>query len=576
MAQASEHPSVVEPDGAGDLALRPWLGAYPAGVDWAEPIAPMPVFRLLDDAVARHPERICIDFLDKRLSYAEVGGLADRAAKGLQDLGVGPGVKVGLMLPNSPYFVVLYYAVLKAGGTVVNFNPLYAEREIEHQLVDSDTDIIAALDLAAHYDKLAPLLKRTRLSRVIVCSLSQALPFPRNWLMALAMRGQLATVPKDDRHIAFETLIDNDGIFARPAIDPERALAVLQYTGGTTGVPKGAMLTHANVHANAVQAGRWFAAAHAGADGEGQRMLGVLPLFHVFAMTIVMNWSLHAGAEMILLPRFHLDQLVKTIHKKKPTAMAVVPTLLTAIAGYPKLKRYDLGSLKFCMSGGAPLPAELRREFERLTGARVVEGYGLSESSPVITCNPLDRDGKAGSVGLPFPRTTIEIVDLEPPRRKLGVGLKGEICAAGPQIMAGYWKRPEESAVTLANGRLHTGDIGYIDPDGFVFIVDRLKEIIIASGFKVYPRIVEEAIYGHPAVAECAVVGIKDPYRGETVKAFVALKAGFALDAGELERFLADKLSAIEIPKAIEFRASLPKTDIGKILKRALLEPSKE
>ncbi len=545
----------------------PWLASYPAGVDWAAPIAPAPVHRLLEDAVARHPGRPCIDFLDKRWTYRELGRLVDRAAKGLIGLGVGPGSKVGLFLPNSPYFVILYYAVLKAGGTVVNYNPLCAEREVEHQIEDSDTDIMAALDMASHQDKLAALLGRTRLKRLVVCPLADALPFPKNWLMPLVMRGQIAPMPADERYVSFKALIDNDGVFPAPAIEPERTVALLQYTGGTTGVPKGAMLTHANVHANAIQCGRWFA----GAGIEGQpRMLGVLPLFHVFAMTTVMNWSLHAGAEMILLPRFRLDQLVKTIHKKRPNAMAAVPTLLTAIVGFPKLARYDTSSLKFCISGGAALPTELRQDFERLTGARVVEGYGLSEASPVVCCNPLDGTGKPGSIGLPFPRTVVETVSTEQPGRVMPAGEKGEICITGPQVMRGYWKRPEDSAAALRGGRLHTGDVGYIDADGYVFIVDRLKEMINAGGYKVYPRVVEDAIYGHPAVRECAVIGVPDPYRGQTVKAFVALHPGRHVSAEELAAFLADKLSAIEMPKAIEFRQSLPKTAIGKIQKTAL------
>ncbi len=572
-ASAIDRPARNAGASVGAEAARPWLAAYPAGLDWAAPIPPAPAYRLLDDAVLLHGERPCLDFLDKTWSFAEVGRLVDRAAKGLVDLGVRPGAKVGLFLPNTPYFVILYHAVLKAGGTVVNYNPLYAERELAHQIEDSDTDIVAALDMASHQAKLDGLLGSTRLRRLVVCPMAEILPFPRNWLLPLAMRGEIVRVGEDERHVAFKTLVDNDGRFEAPAIDPLHAVALLQYTGGTTGVPKGAMLTHANVYANAQQCARWFA----GAEQDGQpRMLGVLPLFHVFAMTTVMNWSLAAGAETILLPRFRLDQLVKTIHKKRPTAMAAVPTLLTAIAHFPRLARYDLTSLRFCISGGAPLPAELRKEFERATGARVVEGYGLSEASPVVCCNPLAGANKAGSIGLPLPGTSVEIVRVEPPHDLLPVGEKGEICVRGPQVMSGYWKRPEETAATLQGGRLHTGDVGYLDADGYTFIVDRLKEMINAGGFKVYPRVVEEAIHAHPDVAECAVVGVPDPYRGQTVKAFVALRPGRRLSPEQLTEFLADKLSAIEMPKLIEFRPSLPKTAIGKIQKTALVADPQE
>ena len=547
-------------------AERPWLAGYPADIDWAAEIPVAPLNRLLDDAVARFPERPCIDFLDRKFTYAEIGGLVDRAAKGLAELGVRPGAKVGLFLPNCPYFVVFYYAVLKAGGTVVNYNPLYAEREVVRQIEDSDTEIMVTLDLAVLYDKLAAAAGQTRLRRIVVCRMADILPFPRNWLFPLAMYRQIAAPRRADRWIDFRDLVANDGVFSAVPVDPVQAIALLQYTGGTTGSPKAAMLTHANVYANAVQSAMWFTGAAAGQE----RMLGVLPLFHAFAMTAVMNWSLRLGAEMILMPRFHLARLLRAIDRKRPTTMVGVPTLFAAIGNDPKLGRYDLSSLRFCLSGGAPLPAELRDRFERLTGCRLVEGYGLSECSPVAACNPLEGGGKPGAVGLPYPRTTIEVLSPEPPHRPLPVGEHGEICIAGPQVMAGYWKRPEETAATIIDGRLHTGDVGYLDAEGYLFVTDRLKEMINVGGFKVYPRMVEEAIYLHPAVAECAVIGLPDPYRGETVKAFVAPQAGKTLTEAELIGFLADKLSPIEMPRQIEFRAELPKTAIGKIEKKAL------
>jgi len=550
----------------------PWLKSYPPDVDWGEPIGVKPLHALLDDAIARFADRPCIDFFGKRYSYAEVGRLVNRAAKGLKALGVGPGIKVGLCLPNTPYSVICYYAALKAGGTLVNFNPLYAERELIHQIGDSDAEIMVVLDTAALYGKLAAVLGRTRLRHLVVCRLADALPFPRRWLYPWVMRHDVARIPADSVHVPFERLIDNDGAIAPAPVDPRTEIALLQYTGGTTGVPKAAMLTHANLYANAEQCRRWF--AHA---GEGPRIIvGVLPLFHVLAMTVVMNWALHEGAEMVLLPRFQLAELLKTIRRRRPTAMPGVPTLFNALLNAPDLASYDLSSLHYCPSGGAPLPHELGQAFERKTGARLLEGYGLSECSPVVCINPVKGEARAGSVGLPCPGTVVEILSIDPPRRVLPPGETGEICVSGPQVMAGYWKRPDETAKALVDGRLATGDVGHMDAEGYVYLTDRIKDMINAGGFKIYPRNVEEAILLHPAVLECAVVGVADAYRGQTVKSFLALKPGAALTPEELEAFLADKLSPIERPKQVEFRDRLPKTAVGKIDKKLLQqeEPS--
>ena len=554
---------------AADQAIEfPWLNSYPPGVDWGAPIAVKPVHSLMDDAVARFAERPCIDFLGKRYTYAEIGRLVNQAAKGLRSIGVRPGVKVGLCLPNTPYFVICYFAALKAGGTLVNFNPLYSERELKNQIEDSECDVMISLDLVSLYGKLAKLIGHCRMKKIVVCRMAEALPFPRNLLYPWVMRRDLANVPADEMHVPFDRLIANDGAFAAEPIDPKANVALLQYTGGTTGVPKGAMLTHANLYSNAEQCARWFAHLREGP----RRTLGVLPLFHVFAMTVVMNWAVHEGVEMILLPRFQIDELLKTIARRKPTAMAGVPTLFNAILNAPGRARYDFSSLHYCVSGGASLPNELRLAFEQATGARVLEGYGLSETSPVVSCNPVEGEVRGGSVGLPYPGTVIRIYSLDLPRRPLPLGETGEICVIGPQVMVGYWKRPDETAKVMVDGFFATGDIGHMDKDGYVFITDRLKDMINASGFKVYPRNIEEAIMLNPAVLECAVVGLPDPYRGQTVKAFVALKAGASLTAEALTKFLADKLTPIEMPKQIEFRDSLPKTTVGKISKKMLLE----
>jgi long-chain acyl-CoA synthetase len=326
------------------------------------------------------------------------------------------------------------------------------------------------------------------------------------------------------------------------------------------------MLTHYNLVANAVQCHLWFHMVEEGAE----RTVAVIPFFHVFAMTSAMNFSIKTGAEIAMVPRFDLDLLLQTITRVKPTFFPAVPTIFTAIKAHPRLSTFDLSSIKRCISGGAPLPVEVKAEFEALTGCEVVEGYGLSETSPVATCNPLGHPGKAGSIGLPVPGTTVEVVSLDDPRRLVPQGERGEIVIGGPQVMAGYWNKPDETEAVLTDGKLRTGDVGYIDEDGFIFLVDRIKDLIIAGGYNVYPRNVEEAIYQHPSVLECCVVGVPDPYRGQTVKAYVVRRPGMTLDAEELVAFLKDKLSPIELPKLVEFRETLPKTAIGKISRKDL------
>jgi long-chain acyl-CoA synthetase len=547
----------------------PWLKHYPSEVDWAAPLHAKPVFALLEESAALFPENDCIEFQDKRLTYAEVKELSDRAAKGLIEAGFKPGMKLGLFLPNCPWFVVFYYAGLKAGGVIVNFNPLYVEPEIARQVEDSETDFMVTLDLAILLPKITHQLDRTRLKHIIVCPMAEQLPFPQNFLFPIVMRKSIATMPEDDKRcIAMRDLLDNDGQIALPLIDPKTTLAVLQYTGGTTGVPKGAALSHANIYINAKQIQLWFHVL----DNPETRIVGVLPLFHAFAMTCVMNLALAFGACMLLEPRFEALKLLRLIARKHPNAMAGVPTLYNALLNTPGAENYDLSSLEICISGGAPLPLEVAKAFKVKTGASLLEGYGLSETSPVTCINPPDRGSKLGSIGLPVPGTICEVVSLEDRKTLLKTGETGEICFRGPQVMMGYWNKPEATAEVIIDGRLHTGDVGHIDEEGYVFITDRLKEMINCSGFKVYPRLVEEAIYQHPAVRECAVIGVPDAYRGQTVKAIVALKADASLGEEQLAHFLEGKLSKIEKPTQYEFRADLPKTAVGKIQKKILID----
>ena len=553
--------------------LRPyaWEESYPEGVDWQLSVTPEPLTRLLDDAVARFSDRPCLEFLGKRLTYAEVGSLVDRAAAGLRDLGVEPGDRIGLFLPNSPYYIICYYAILKAGGTVVNFNPLYAEREIRRQISDADVSLMITMNLKAIYPKVAACLDDTCLEKVITCSMSWILPFPENALFAILRRKEIAAIPSDESHIKFDKLIANEGRCPRISVDPAKDIAVLQYTGGTTGIPKGAMLTHANLHFNTEQTRVWSVGVTPGEE----KVLAVLPLFHVFGMTGVMNVGLRCGSEIILLPRFKVSEVMKIIDKERPSIFLGVPTMYSAINGFKERDKFDLSSLRLCLSGGAPLSLQIKKTFEEATGCLLVEGYGLTEAGPVCTINPFDERVKEGSCGLPVPGTVIEIVSLEDPDRVLSPGEHGEICVTGPQVMAGYWKQPGETAETLRGGRLHTGDVGYMDDAGYLYIIDRIKDLIITGGFNVYPRMVEEAILLHPSVEEVAVCGVEHRHHGELVKAFIRLKEEEALTAGELKAFLKDKLAPFETPKRIEFVDDIPKTVVGKPLRRALIAREK-
>jgi len=534
------------------------------------PLAIGPVAMLLDQAVAAFPDRPALDFLGRRTSYAELGGLVERAARGFQHLGVRKGVRVGLCLPNTPYFVICYYAVLKAGGIVVNFNPLYVERELKHQIEDSGTTIMVTLDLKQIYPKVAAMLEQTCLERVVVCPMSGILPAVKGVLFSVLRRSECAEAPDDLRHVSFARLVADAGGPRPVTIDPGRDVAVLQYTGGTTGVPKGAMLTHANLTANAAQIQAWIAGA--GLEPGRERVLGVLPLFHVFAMTVVMNLGVSLGCELILLPRFDLEQVLKLIGRKRPTLFPGVPTIYTAINGAVEHRRdLDLSSLRICISGGAPLPVEVAHRFEHFTGCRLVEGYGLSETSPVATCNPLSGSSRDGAIGLPLPGTTIELRAPHDPSQIVAEGERGEICVRGPQVMAGYWNRPAETAAVFVDGALRTGDIGHRDEEGYYYLVDRIKDVILCGGFNVYPRVIEEALYQHPAVAEAVVIGIPDAYRGQAPKAFVRLREGMSVEPEALRSFLAGHVSRIELPKSIEFRDQLPKTMIGKLSKRELV-----
>ncbi len=550
-----------------------WLEHYPNQVDWHLDIETQPVFFMLQKTAQKYPNNPAFDFLGKKYNWKEIYNLSCKMAKGLQDNGIKKGNRIGLFLPNSPYFIISYYAILMSGATVVHLNPLYATEELSHLIEDAQIDMVVTTDLEMLYRKIEKMLHSTCLKNIIMCSFTDILPFPKNILFPLFKHKEMAIIKSDKRIIQFDKLISNNGDVNIPDINPKEDLAVLQYTGGTTGVPKGAMLTHQNIYANTCQAQSWFYQI----DEGKQKMLGVLPFFHVFAMTAVMNFSVINALEIIALPRFDLDEVLKIIHKKKPHVFPAVPAIYSAINHSPLRKKYDLSSIKYCLSGGAPLPAKVKDQFEKNTSCVVIEGYGLTESSPVACANPIEGENKLSSIGFPLPQTIIEIIDPKDKKTHMPAGERGELCISGPQVMKGYWNNPTATSDVLRRSddgdmRLYTGDIAIMDAQGYVFIVDRLKDMIITNGYNVYPRNVEEAIYKHPSIEECIVAGLPDEKRGEIVKAWIKLKSDRMLTKEDLREFLKDKISPMEIPKRIEFRDDpLPKTMIGKLSKKDVL-----
>jgi len=532
----------------------------------ADVFRPRAAYEILEDAVSRAPNLDCLDFLGRIYTYGEIGALVSSAARGFQDLGLGKGDRIGLCLPNTPYYVIAYFAALKAGATVVNFNPLYTGGEIAGQIADSGVAVMVTLDEKTLYPKVAKAFEGVAGPVIVVCPLADILPMIKGLLYGIARRAKFSSAPRVIRNIYFDDLTANVAAPAPVDIDPINDIAVLQYTGGTTGEPKGAMLTHANVSANTEQVRLWMGPTD---DGK-ETFLSVLPFFHVFAMTAAMNLALATASKLILLPRFELDEVLKTIEDKRPTLFPAVPTIITAINHHPGIERHDLSSLRYCISGGAPLPVEVKARFEELTGSIAIEGYGLSEASPVVTCNPPAGVNKPGSIGLPLPWTEVEFRDPENPDQRVAAGERGEIAVRGPQVMKGYWNDAKATETVLRDGWLHTGDIGHRDADGYIYLTDRLKDVIFCSGFKVYPRTIEEVLHRHPDVEEVVIAGVPDDYRGETPKAFIKLRDNADTSEAEILAFAAQNLNPIERPTAVEFRDELPKTLIGKPSRKGL------
>jgi len=554
-----------------NAAEHDWRQGYRHPTPWGTAYPPLSLVELFDRAADAHPQAPLIDFLGRQYSYAETQDGANRVAAGLHALGYGPGDRIGLFLPNVPHYLAAYYGALKLGATVVNFSPLYTAAELAHQVMDSGTRVLFTLSASALLPTALDVLEKSGLERLVVGSVAGALPGAKSLFYRLFRGKEVARRPDDPRILAFSRLIANDGAFPAPTIDPERHVALIQYTGGTTGTPKGAMLSHANLSANARQVNAMDPEA-----GAPDRIIGVLPLFHVFANTCVLNRTVANGGCIVMLPRFDAGQVLAAITRTKATALPGVPTMYQALLDHPKTATTDFSALRFCISGGAPLAAELKQRFEAATGSRLIEGYGLSESSGVIACNPYVAEGKPGSIGQPIPATRVRLLDKDDPSRAAPADTPGELAAAGPQIMLGYWQRPEADAdvfVADADGTrwLRTGDVATIDADGFLRIVDRLKDMIAVSGFKVFPSQIEAVLHHHPAVKEALVIGLPDRYRGEHPRAYVTLIDGATATGDELAAWLNPQLGHHERVDQVVVRATLPKTLVGKLSRKDLL-----
>lgn len=545
---------------------RPWTRFYEAGVPVSIAYPDAALGAVLAETTAKYPRHTALLFFGRRIPYAELDQLATRFANALAGLGVRKGDRVALMLPNIPQMVIAYYGALRLGAIAVATNPLYHEHELEVQLKDSGTETLVAVDM--FHPVVSRAIPNTRVKHLVLCGIKDYLPFPLNLLYPIKARIEKQWVPVKRVPPVYDFLALLKGAPATPVaagVSPDD-IAILQYTGGTTGTPKGAVLTHRNLVANAVHNRVWLTMGEEGKE----RVLAVLPFFHVYGMTTAMNLGVLMGSELILLPKFHTKEVLEFINKERPTIFPGIQAMYLAIGNYSKVKQYDLTSIKAAISGAGPLMREVQERFEYLTGAKIVEGYGLSEASPVTHCNPLLGKRKIGSIGLPFPDMDARIMDIETGETEMPVGEAGELVVRGPQVMKGYWNKPEETANALRGGWLHTGDIATMDGEGYFYIVDRIKDMIKTVGENVYPREVEEVLYTHPKVKEAVIVGIPEEFKGEMIKAYIVLKDGEQATSEEIIGYCREQLSKFKVPKVVEFRDQLPKTLVGKVLRRIL------
>lgn len=550
-----------------------WHVHYPEEIPKTIDYDEKPLHGFLQASVKKYGEMKALHFMGKETTFKELYHQAKQVAKFLQEHGLKKGDRVAIMLPNCPQAVISYYGILLAGGIVVQTNPLYTERELEYQLKDSGAICIICLDILL--PRVEKVRKTTNIEHTIVTKIKEYLPFPKNLIYPFIQKRQYnmtVKVTEDDETHAWPTIIKNyDSNYNEVEINPKEDIALLQYTGGTTGSPKGVMLSHYNLVSNMQMCQYWMYKS----DVAKESILGVLPLFHVYGMTTVMNLSVMMANKIILLPKFDAEEVLQTIDKQKPTVFPGAPTIYVGLIHHPDLKKYDLSSVEACISGSASLPLEVQNQFERETGGSLVEGYGLTETSPVTHANFLWDKRIHGSIGVPWPDTDSKIIDMET-REELPVGEVGEVAVKGPQIMLGYWNNEEETNKVLEDGWMYTGDIGYMDEEGFFYIVDRKSDMIIAGGYNIYPREVEEVLYEHEGIQEVTVAGIPDEYRGETVKAFIVRKQGVTITEEELDEFCRERLAAYKVPRLYDFRKELPKSAIGKVLRRELVKESNE
>ncbi|WP_431804646.1 long-chain-fatty-acid--CoA ligase [Halobacillus andaensis] len=556
------------------IGTRPWHVHYPPEIPTSLKYDEKPLQQFLEESALNYGEKKALYFMGKELTYNEVYEDTKLFASYLQKLGLEKGDRVAIMLPNCPQSVIAYYGVLMAGGTVVQTNPLYMERELEYQLKDSGARMILCLDVL--YPKVANVKGDTAIEHVIVTGIKDYLPFPKNKIYPFIQRRQyqMLVMPEQstDTHLWRHMLNESSGQVSTVDIDVKEDLALLQYTGGTTGFPKGVMLTHFNLVANTQMSMKWLYKCQQGKE----TVLAILPFFHVYGMTSVMNLTVMMGNRMILMPKFEAEDVLKVINKQRPTLFPGAPTIYIALLNHPDLRKYDLSSIEACISGSAPLPKEVQEKFEEVTGGKLVEGYGLTETSPVTHSNFIWTNRVSGSIGVPWPDTDAKIFKMEG-NEEAESGEIGEIAVKGPQVMKGYWNRKEETDQVLSeDGWFRTGDMGYVSDDGYFYVVDRKKDMIIAGGYNIYPREVEEVLYEHEAVQEAVIIGIPDPYRGETVKAFIVQKPGHTITEEELNEFCRANMAAFKVPRLYEFRNELPKTAVGKILRRTLIEEEKK
>ncbi|MES9994690.1 AMP-binding protein [Desulfovibrio aminophilus] len=546
---------------------RPWLAKYDPEVPWELPYEYIPLFEYLDRAAEKWPKRKALIFQNFRLTYAKLKKMTETVAANLRAQGVRPGDRVAVMLPNTPQAIITYWGILRAGAVVVMTNPLYMETEILHQFNDSGARALVILDLL--WPKVEKLRDQIPIEKFFVTSIADCLAFPLNLLYKVKARrdGHRPVVPFDGTSVLpWATLTKGSDSFTFQGVNPRKDMAVLQYTGGTTGVSKGCMLSHANLGANVQQC---RALLHTLGDQQ-ETFIGILPYFHIYGLTVCMNLATMLGATQVPFPRYSPKDVLKAIHKIRPTIFPGAPALYISLLQQKDVAKYDLKSIKFCVSGSAPMPVEYIDQFKKMTGAEILEGFGLTEASPVTHLNPLSGKRKPGSIGMPFPDTDAWIVDMEVGSVTLPPGKMGELVIRGPQVMMGYFNRPDATADVLRNGRLYTGDIATMDEDGYFYIVDRKKDLIISAGYNIYPREIDEVLHSHPKIKEAVAVGIPHGTRGEVVKVFVVLEDGEKMTKSEVIAFCRGKLANYKVPRLVEFRTSLPKTMVGKVLRRAL------